>query len=277
MSTSQPEFPPGCDVDNDGYAALSCNGDDCDDTRRDVNPGGTERCSFVDENCNGVNNEQLTCTFLATGPSTIYAIDPFAQTIDVVGEAAVPDSASLLDVDRDPDGYLVGATRNGLYEINLDGTVGLLSAITAPDGSNGLAIAEDGTIYLTNDDETGGSNAYVVDPGTGDVTVIGALAPYRSSGDCVVLKNGSLLMTARNLAEPFDGPDELVFIDRFTGATTPIGTTGFQGIYGLSASWDILFGVTRNGEILRINTETGVAELLFADDTLLFYGAANAD
>ena len=34
-----PGGPPACDVDGDGYRAVSCGGDDCDDNNADVHPG----------------------------------------------------------------------------------------------------------------------------------------------------------------------------------------------------------------------------------------------
>lgn len=34
---------------------------DCDDSRPEVHPGGTEVCSLYDENCNGENNENSVC------------------------------------------------------------------------------------------------------------------------------------------------------------------------------------------------------------------------
>src|SRR5262249_2834338 len=41
------------DADHDGYPAMSCGGTDCDDTRPGVNPGASERCTPIDENCDG--------------------------------------------------------------------------------------------------------------------------------------------------------------------------------------------------------------------------------
>lgn len=62
------------DADGDGYGSkstfsLSCTQPtgfiadslDCDDSRPEVHPGGTEVCSLFDENCNGVNNENDVC------------------------------------------------------------------------------------------------------------------------------------------------------------------------------------------------------------------------
>ncbi len=42
------------DADSDGYVALECEGDDCDDTNDTVNPGALELCDGLDHNCDGL-------------------------------------------------------------------------------------------------------------------------------------------------------------------------------------------------------------------------------
>ena len=50
------------DLDDDGFRATECGGDDCDDTRPEVHPGATEVCNDgVDQDCDG----------LADGPELI--------------------------------------------------------------------------------------------------------------------------------------------------------------------------------------------------------------
>lgn len=53
----------GCiDNDGDGYGEGSvCLGRDCDDTRRDVSPAAAELCDRVDNDCNGMTDEQGIC------------------------------------------------------------------------------------------------------------------------------------------------------------------------------------------------------------------------
>lgn len=57
--------PGGCDddVDGDGFIAVECGGDDCDDDEFDINPGVAEVCgNGIDDNCNlAVDDEDPEC------------------------------------------------------------------------------------------------------------------------------------------------------------------------------------------------------------------------
>jgi hypothetical protein len=48
---------PICDSDADGYDGAQCDGEDCDDTEPTYNPGVTERCNGVDDDCNPATTE----------------------------------------------------------------------------------------------------------------------------------------------------------------------------------------------------------------------------
>ena len=54
--------PTGCctDADNDGFAAQSCGGSDCNDSDGTIKPGALEFCDGVDRNCNGSNKPALS-------------------------------------------------------------------------------------------------------------------------------------------------------------------------------------------------------------------------
>jgi len=277
---------PFCDRDMDTFIAITCGGDDCDDERFEVNPGALERCSFIDEDCDDENNENLDCRFVASGEDTLYRIDPFAESIATGIQVTLPDpDHGLLDIDIDPQHQLLAVTSDGLYTVTEQGAMSLLAHVATPERTNGMAIDSAGTIFITNDPYSPDvdAEANTVDRYTGDLTLLGTLDPYVSSGDCVTLKDDSLLMTAPDPDTPYDPNDPqartdlLVYVDSYTAETRPIGPIGFAKVYGLSASWEFLFGVTDFGEVIQIDPVTGAGTLLFEEPTLRFWGAANAD
>jgi hypothetical protein len=263
-----------CDLDEDGYRGQACGGDDCDDSNRTIHPGAAELCSFVDENCDSHNNEQLDCTFVACGPDVLYRIDPFLQTVVTETDVTLPGTHGLLDIDIDTNGQLLAVTADGLYRVSSSGQMSLLANVDTPTNTNGMAIDSRGTIYITNSDAAA-STAYTIDRSTGTLNVIGSLAPYVSSGDCVQTKDDSLYMTA---PDPNDSTrDLLVFVDSTSAVTHSIGAIGFGKVFGLSASFGFLFGVTDQGKVLAIDRQTGQGRLLFTAANLQFWGAANGD
>jgi hypothetical protein len=260
-----------CDRDNDGFGAERCGGDDCDDSDSRIHPGAQERCSFDDENCDDNNNEGLECTFFAHWPRYLYTVDPFAQTVEQIGEMTLDGNRiSLFDMDIDPDGQLIGVTGNRLIRFDAEGRGTTIATVRTPSNVNGLAIDSQGTIFVT---QSAGdpAQAYTINL-DGTLSVLGSLAPYLSSGDCVVLKDDSLLMTARG-----DSNDKLVYVDSRNATTREVGVMGASGVYALSASFGYLFGLTNQGRVLLVNPDTGATTELFRQSSIRFWGAANGD
>ena len=268
------EGEPPCDIDDDQDG--SCSDVDCDDNSALRAPGKTERCNHIDDNCNNVLNDDLDCTFLAHDRNTIFRIDPFAGTSTVFLEVTLIDnSAGVLDIDEDVSGNIIAVTSAGLYTVDENGLLIALVDVPAPSGTNGLAITGGGTMFLTNDDGADSAAFKIVDNQL--VEVGGFSDGFVSSGDCVATKEEDLLMSAKNPSAVGD-PDVLVQIDSATGATTDIGSIGFVKVFGLSASFGFLFGVTDAGQVIEIERDTGVGTLLLTTSPVVrFNGAANGD
>jgi hypothetical protein len=254
-----------CDRDRDGYRAVACGGDDCNDDDPRVNPGAREGCSFVDEDCDGNLNNGLECLIYAHSSQRLYQIDPFAGTSTDLG--SVP---GLFDFDTAADGTLYGISSTTLYRYDPAGAAwsqvgGLdIGFVTA----NGFAIDSRNNAWAT-----GGNAVYSIDLATGRATQVGSMGgSFNSSGDCVVDKSDSLYMSSSHTTS---GGDSLIYIDGRTGAGTQIGTTGFRSIYGLTAAWGYMFGFTSNGEVITIDIETGRGTLVHRFPSIIFYGAAS--
>jgi hypothetical protein len=65
---------PCLDRDGDGYGiGLECLGFDCDDTNPAINPGATEICDDIDNNCNGLNDEGCPPDLIVDGETVSLA------------------------------------------------------------------------------------------------------------------------------------------------------------------------------------------------------------
>ena len=260
-------FNPSCDKDNDGALAIECGGDDCDDNDPLRAPGNPEFCDGIDNNCNGVINEGLICTFYAHSGTTLYAIDPFMMTIEEIGA----DLPNLQDIDTHPNGALLGVNFDGLFQFddlrNSWFQVGEFGN-DGPSDPNGMAIDQSGRIFVTSQDDL-----FEVDIVDGQASRIGELGgDYYSSGDCVVNKQDTLYMTSKH----DESTDWLLLVNRANGSATEVGPIGFRRVFALTAAWGTLYGLTDDGgQLIEINTMTGEGTLIHEFQGTRFFGAAS--
>lgn len=278
VSTDIGEDP--CDQDGDGYRAISCGGNDCDDESIRDNPGARERCDFTDNNCSGGNNEGIVCEFYAltgdnfdTGAQAgLYLVDPFAATYTRVDD--VPDGS--FDFDTTSDGTLYSMTEDDLFRYDeandrWDNIANLSGVAT---NANGLAIDSGNVAYVTAE-----NFVYEVDLVTGAIREVGSMGTdagvqFYSSGDCVVDKNDVLYVSSR-YGDITDERDCLVRVDTVTGQGTFLGILSHDRVYALTAAWGFMFGLTSSGELINIDPTTGTSTLVANLDNLRFFGAAS--
>ncbi len=55
-----PDADP-CDSDGDGHRSVTCGGDDCEDTRKDIHPGAIDVCDGDDNDCDGIADQDDAC------------------------------------------------------------------------------------------------------------------------------------------------------------------------------------------------------------------------
>ncbi len=85
------------DLDGDGHVGIDQGGDDCDDTDADIFPGNDEACNNIDDNCNGLSDEDLTITpWYFDGDNDGYGV-----TATLILDCAQPASYSSLPGDCD--------------------------------------------------------------------------------------------------------------------------------------------------------------------------------
>jgi hypothetical protein len=82
------------DLDGDGYVALSCGGNDCDDFNSSINPGMPEVCNGIDDDCDtGVDNVFTPVRWYVDADYDGYG-DPNSFT-DITGCDTLPPTGSV--------------------------------------------------------------------------------------------------------------------------------------------------------------------------------------
>jgi hypothetical protein len=273
---------PGPDPDEADDGASNAPDDAADDVadagvpEADACEPSAERCSFVDESCDGQNNEGLDCTFLASSEDALWRVDPFTGVVAHVQDVSLPGIEVLFDVAEAPGGELYATAGRKLYRIDDDGAQLALenngaqpSAI--PFNPNGLAIGYDGAVFISSHDTFVGSKVVQSQSVDELPAFLGSLSPFHSAGDCVINK-GALLVAVDGAAE--GASDILVELPLGGGAPIVLGELGYDGVHGLSEAFDLLFAVTASGEVLLVDEGDGSTTLLF-DVDIDFTGAAS--
>jgi uncharacterized protein (TIGR03382 family) len=161
------------DDDGDGYTDSTCGGDDCDDTDSSINPGASETCNGVDDDCDSSIDEGVTTTYYIDSDGDGYggttSTDECSQPTGYVAtnddcddaDSAVNPGATEVcnSIDDDCDGD-IDESLTTTYYVDSDGdgygTSSSTDACTQPSG------------YATTDDDCDDSDS-AVNPGATEV------------------------------------------------------------------------------------------------------------
>jgi len=155
------------------------------------------------------------------------------------------------DLARMPGGLLYGS--NTSSELALIDPATLTISLVGPcDNVYGLAFRLDGTLFGCS-----GNTLYQVNPNTGQTTLVGAMGFTSGYYDMKFDGSGNLYFVgSSNLVEL----PTLYQLNTTNGQALQIGQTGAVGfgVWALDYANGTLFGFTSGGQIVSINTTTGV-------------------
>lgn len=195
---------------------------------------------------------------LAHDATFLYEIDLPSGDLNLLGTLPVP----LTDLALNADGTLYGPAAGFLYRVDYVGGTAMEVA-TVPGVFNALDFAPDGTLYGAVDDQ-----AVVIDPASGTTRAVARFpGGLRTSGD-VAFIDGRLFATTDRGAPT----DYLVAVDPAAGTAALVGPIGERCVWGLAPLGDVLYGLTCEGTLLRIDRTTGVGTVL-RRIAASFYGA----
>jgi hypothetical protein len=213
--------------------------------------------------------------------NTLYRVDATSLSVVEVGPLVGIGTESLTDIAIDKNLKMVGITLDKLYSIDSStGAATLIKDLSqSATGFTSLSyIPTDLTdpnstdILVTANDE---GAVYQIDPTMGTATMIGsygsdAQGKIVSSGDLVGVRNLGIYATV-DVGEQTN--DYLAKIDPATWQATPIGSgTGFDEIFGLGYWAGTVYGFTAKGDMITIDTSTGVGTKVNAGSQA-WYGA----
>jgi hypothetical protein len=228
-----------------------------DDTAGDASTGGDGQ----------TGGDAGVMTFVYAHTSTqLYRVDPDTLAVTLIGNftyaGGLPDQITDIAIDR--TGMMIGISFQSVYRIDPSNAACTRLSQNITETFNGLSFVPAADIGQSGPDilvATRNSNGTVsrIDPMTGNVTAIGNMGSFSSSGDLVSVVNLGTLQTADNGT----AADRLVRLAPNTFSATVIGTNiGYADIWGIAYWKDKIFGFTEAGQFITIDPMTGVGTLI---------------
>lgn len=183
---------------------------------------------------------------VATDTGALVTVDSETRAVHAVAQ-----TPQFFDIAADSAGRIWGVTGQGLlFRVTpATGAVDLIG--TTRTFVNALAFDADDRLF-----GAGNAGLFWIDQTTGAAMPVARIPGFASSGDLAAAP-GRLFATSM-------GPkgDVLFAIDPGSGQSRRVGPIGFGQVYGLAWTGGRLIGVTRDRQLIRIDTESGAGTLL---------------
>jgi hypothetical protein len=241
------------DADGDGWgdpdtAVLTCEppsgfisqGQDCNDDEATANPWALEICDGIDNNCNGIIDDELGQYWYADADGDGYG-DP-----DSVVEGCDPGSGYTDNADDCDD------TNSGVHPSQADRCNGVDDDC---DGDIDEDVKVDWMLVtISTNDET----VYEIDPATADVTDITSISDTSLKINTMDVSENGLAIVQDNEAS------QMLVMDACTGTTSALGATGVGNMCGIAfGPGGLLYGLdSTNDHLIEIDPLTGAGTVI---------------
>ena len=237
--------------------AVSCSVDTCDEAKKQCDHTPDDSLCPISHVCDPVLGCQAHA--LAHDDATLYDVRLPSGQVNVIGST----NTQLTDIALSPSNVLWGIGFSSLFTVNQQsGAASFFKSVSA--GSiNGADVQPNGTLWVA-----GGSSLSTLDTQSGAITFVANFPNGTTSSGDLAWVGIRLLATATS-----GSTDELVEFDVVKKTSKVLGPCGFGCIWGLAAYGTTLYGLTCEGRILSIDTNSGAATQLNQTSTA-FWGAS---
>ncbi|MBI4021984.1 MAG: hypothetical protein HY372_01370 [Candidatus Andersenbacteria bacterium] len=221
--------------------------------------------------------------YVADTSGVIWQVDPLTLTAVNVGPTGIDWDGGLA---FDQAGQLYGIGNSVLWRIQLAGRtitpvapVSFRPPIPWPRGTpRGLAISDSGLGFVATIEMIGVGGLYTLELKSGR-TVRQGLISRPPRGDLAFDQHGQLLMAGCMVTGFFPVDcggftDTLFALNLDTGGAAEIGSLGIAGVQALATAGQELFGISDQGDFIRINPATGTSVRLGKSNPVVLAASA---
>lgn len=222
----------------------------------------------------------------AHSDTTLYSVDPRTNRFARIGDFSFPRGTSvadMTDIAVDSDGAITGTAGDAVWRIDAR-TGACTRVVTLPERRFfvGLSWVPRGVVDAGNEVLVGATTdgaLWRIDLSTGRATQLFTLPrasgqSWEISGDLVSIDGDATYITLRRTGASSTSPDVLGVVDFRNRGLRIVSTNGvgFSRVFGLGYWRQTLYGFTRAGEFITINTRTSAGRRV-SMPTMQFSGA----